>query len=183
MRWDTDKVRIDNDVSPEILVEPWHDPAPDPSSAKISLVDLTARGGRRPLDFHDSVPGPRVQATSGRADSVDPLQRLPCSPSVLEVKSQGTAGSTGQDRAEGSPDSHHTFNPGCTLGGVTELGIDSHETEGANLPGRRGRRETCIVNCAIVATSWPHRGGKRFNKPIVVDLDLPVWRGEVSKPP
>ncbi|KAJ5938890.1 hypothetical protein N7466_002024 [Penicillium verhagenii] len=39
------------------------------------------------------------------------------------------------------------------------------------------RRETCIVNAAILATSWPHRGGKRFNTPIVVDLELPVRRG------
>lgn len=35
------------------------------------------------------------------------------------------------------------------------------------------RRETCIVNSAIMATSWPHRGGKKFNSPIVVDLELP----------
>ncbi|KAF9882753.1 hypothetical protein FE257_005321 [Aspergillus nanangensis] len=37
------------------------------------------------------------------------------------------------------------------------------------------RQETCVVNAAILATSWPHRGGKRFNAPIVVDIDLPVW--------
>ncbi|EER26314.1 hypothetical protein D8B26_003325 [Coccidioides posadasii str. Silveira] len=35
------------------------------------------------------------------------------------------------------------------------------------------RHETCIVNAAIMATSWPHKGGKKFNSPIVVDLDLP----------
>ncbi|KOC17314.1 Ser/Thr protein [Aspergillus flavus AF70] len=44
------------------------------------------------------------------------------------------------------------------------------------LNDRSRRRETCIVNAAIMATSWPHRGGKRFNHPIVVDLELPVWR-------
>lgn len=37
------------------------------------------------------------------------------------------------------------------------------------------RRETCVVNAAIVATSWPHRGGKKFHAPIVVDLELPTW--------
>lgn len=41
---------------------------------------------------------------------------------------------------------------------------------------RPRRRETCIVNAAILATSWPHRGGKRFHAPIVVDLELPTWR-------
>ncbi|PLB46833.1 Ser/Thr protein phosphatase family protein, partial [Aspergillus steynii IBT 23096] len=40
---------------------------------------------------------------------------------------------------------------------------------------RPQRRETCIVNAAILATSWPHRGGKRFHAPIVVDLELPTW--------
>ncbi|RAL09942.1 metallophosphatase domain-containing protein [Aspergillus homomorphus CBS 101889] len=38
------------------------------------------------------------------------------------------------------------------------------------------RHETCIINAAVMATSWPHRGGKRFNAPIVVDLELPVWK-------
>lgn len=44
--------------------------------------------------------------------------------------------------------------------------------------GREGREETCIVNAAIVGSSWPHKAGKRFNKPIVVDVDLPVARQE-----
>lgn len=40
------------------------------------------------------------------------------------------------------------------------------------------RKESCIVNAAVVATSWPHQGGKRFNSPIIVDLELPVWQDE-----
>ena len=40
--------------------------------------------------------------------------------------------------------------------------------------GKLDRRETCIVNAAIAASSYPHTGGKKFNKPIVVDIDLPV---------
>ncbi|KAL0932902.1 calcineurin-like phosphoesterase [Colletotrichum truncatum] len=43
------------------------------------------------------------------------------------------------------------------------------------LMGRLGRQETCVVNCAIMAKSYPHVGGKTVNKPIVIDLDLPVW--------
>lgn len=42
------------------------------------------------------------------------------------------------------------------------------------------RKETCIVNAAVMATSWPHPGGKRFNAPIVVDLELPVWQGTAA---
>lgn len=37
------------------------------------------------------------------------------------------------------------------------------------------RKETCIVNAAIMASSWPYKTGKIFNAPIVVDLKLPVW--------
>ena len=39
---------------------------------------------------------------------------------------------------------------------------------------RRLRKETCIVNAAIMARSWPYTGGKAFNRPIVVDINLPV---------
>lgn len=45
------------------------------------------------------------------------------------------------------------------------------------LSGRMGRMETCVINAAIMASSWPHKtGGKKFNKPVVVDIDLPVSR-------
>jgi hypothetical protein len=41
---------------------------------------------------------------------------------------------------------------------------------------RAQRHETCIVNAAIMATNWPHQGGRKFYPgPIVVDLELPVW--------
>ncbi|KAH8888803.1 Metallo-dependent phosphatase [Thozetella sp. PMI_491] len=94
VRWDIDGAPGAANVAyAEAQVECWQDPNPDPNSAKISLVDLTARNENLALDNHG---------------------------------------------------------PMC-------------------------RRETCIVNCAVVATSWPHTGGKRFNKPIVVDLDLPIW--------
>lgn len=56
----------------------------------------------------------------------------------------------------------------------------SSRCDRAALLGRMGRRETCVVNAAITATSWPHVGGKRFHKPIVVDLNLPVWDGQES---
>jgi hypothetical protein len=38
--------------------------------------------------------------------------------------------------------------------------------------------ETCVVNCAVMSTSWPHSGGKRLRKPVVVDLELPIWDGD-----
>ena len=38
------------------------------------------------------------------------------------------------------------------------------------------RRETCIVNASIMATSWPYKGG--FNSPIIVDINLPVCESQ-----
>ncbi|KAJ0360508.1 hypothetical protein COL26b_014042 [Colletotrichum chrysophilum] len=66
------------------------------------------------------------------------------------------------------------------VGDVRGLGGDpaSVRADRTALVGRLGRRETCVVNCAIMAKSWPHVGGKTVNKPIVVDLDLPVWEEE-----
>lgn len=40
--------------------------------------------------------------------------------------------------------------------------------------GSRNRKiETCIANAAIMASNWPHKGGKKFNSPLVVCLDMP----------
>lgn len=48
------------------------------------------------------------------------------------------------------------------------LGSDVHAR-------RRLRKETCVVNAAIMAKSWPYTGGKAFNRPTIVDINLPVW--------
>ncbi|KAJ6442181.1 glycoside hydrolase [Purpureocillium lavendulum] len=58
-----------------------------------------------------------------------------------------------------------------------------HEMESslsAEARGRIGRRETCIVNAAIMKSRYPHVGGKEYYKPIVVDVDLPVWEEAAS---
>jgi hypothetical protein len=39
---------------------------------------------------------------------------------------------------------------------------------------REGRVETCMVNAAFMASNFPHKAGKRFHKPVVIDMDLPV---------
>lgn len=48
--------------------------------------------------------------------------------------------------------------------------------------GRMGRQETCVINAAIMASSWPHKssGDTKYNKPIVVDLQLPAWNNEAT---
>ncbi|KAL8677641.1 MAG: hypothetical protein Q9186_005947 [Xanthomendoza sp. 1 TL-2023] len=49
------------------------------------------------------------------------------------------------------------------------------------LAGPPGRKETCIINAAMMATSWPHKAvnGNKYNKATVVDIDLPT--GDTSR--
>ncbi|KAI9679871.1 MAG: hypothetical protein M1817_004885 [Caeruleum heppii] len=58
-------------------------------------------------------------------------------------------------------------------------GVLSHDDKSSD--DKVGVRETCVVNAAITASSWSHKakGGKKVNKPIVVDLDLPTWQDSV----
>lgn len=129
----------------ELGVEHWQDPGAGAGNNKISLVDLTSRGGRKPLDNDGS-----------------PLRHgLP-------------ADQLGQEGA-----CQHTANTATALPGFGTRGVGgppdvSTRCDRRALCCRMGRRETCVVNCAIAATNWPHTGGKKFNKPIVVDLDLPI---------
>ena len=66
--------------------------------------------------------------------------------------------------------------------GIDDVPSASRRGDFAALCGRMGRKETCIINAAIMASSWPHKGsgGKKYNKPIVVDIDLPVWADSAS---
>ncbi|KAH8756666.1 calcineurin-like phosphoesterase [Diaporthe sp. PMI_573] len=131
----------------ELGVERWEDPSAGPNNNKMSLVDLTSRGGRRPLDNDGSAVGHGGSASQG----------------------QGQGGA-----CEHFADETATALPGFGTRGVGGNPDVSVRCDREALCGRMGRRETCVINCAIAATNWPHRGGKKFNKPIVVDLDLPI---------
>ncbi|KAJ2893294.1 calcineurin-like phosphoesterase [Zalerion maritima] len=67
--------------------------------------------------------------------------------------------------------------PPATLQGTRGMGGDpsSPSADQLALAGRLNRKETCVVNAAIKSNSF--HGGTSFNlnKPIVVDIDLPVW--------
>ncbi|KAJ6782992.1 hypothetical protein PWT90_10897 [Aphanocladium album] len=58
----------------------------------------------------------------------------------------------------------------------------SGDADAAVAPGWHGRKETCVVNAAILKSKFPHAGGKTFHKPIVVDLDLPVVMDDEGEP-
>lgn len=49
-------------------------------------------------------------------------------------------------------------------------------SNGDAFQGRLRRKETCVVNAAIMASSWSQHTwrGKSYNKPIAVDIDLPL---------
>lgn len=130
----------------ELGVERWEDPGAGPNNNKMSLVDLTSRGGRHPLDNDGSTVG-----------------------QTMSAQSEGQGGA-----CEHFDDVTATALPGFGTRGVGGNPDVSVRCDREALCGRMGRRETCVVNCAIAATNWPHRGGKRFNKPIVVDFDLPI---------
>ncbi|TVY71271.1 putative rhamnogalacturonate lyase C [Lachnellula suecica] len=131
----------------EASVERWEDPGR--GNKKMSLVDLSSRGRR----------GINNDGSRGHGENI-PLSE-----------------STGTSAANITEDSSAV--PAETLAAAIrgQGGIPpSKRCDNEALSGRLGRRETCIINAAIMASSWPHgSGGKKFNKPIIVDIDLPTW--------
>ncbi|KAK1998323.1 calcineurin-like phosphoesterase [Colletotrichum falcatum] len=152
VRWD---LECGNVAFKEEGVEGWDDPGQ--GNSKQSLIDLTAKGGK-PLRNDGSHPGDDDRSPGDARETAVPGQ--PSSSSSSSSVPDSTSESTAQ--------------PGL---GTRGLGGDptSPRSDIAALAGRLGRRETCVVNCAIMAKSYPHVGGKTVNKPVVVDLDLPVW--------
>ncbi|KAG9239269.1 Metallo-dependent phosphatase-like protein [Amylocarpus encephaloides] len=183
--WD---LGVSNAKYKESSIERWRDPGAQ--NKKMSLMNLSARGGyplrndglvgdwatvdkekgvvsreasemqpQSPFDF------PILEPSSSKRSSRSPKRR-----SIVEA---GLSRVTANLLAV-SPDPP----PLATLG---QGGIPpSKRCDLVALSGRMGRVETCVINAAIMASSWPHStGGKKYNKPIVVDIDLPVWENDV----
>jgi predicted phosphohydrolase len=72
------------------------------------------------------------------------------------------------------PPTPHSSSTRCSVTRGHGGDISSGRCDVEALSGREGRAETCIVNAAILGSSYPHPAGKRFNQPIVVDLEMPV---------
>ena len=120
---------------------------PPPGSKKQALIDLT---GRRETKLDNE----------GFSASLDPSPLHLTQASISSTRLDGSVEGICSKAPALSACSHE-------VGDGDDDRVDGH-------PGQTLRRETCIVNAAILATSWPHRGGKRFNTPIVVDIELPV---------
>lgn len=159
MMWD---LSCRNVAYQEESVVRWEDPGQ--GNNKTCLVDLTgkkapslANDGSHPGRYGTSIRGSDVTKVSHSNESAT-------SPYVF---------------GSGPMDSHASH-------GTVGLGGDaaSPRSDQAALFGRMGRRETCVVNAAIMKSRHPHIGGKQFNKPIVVDIDLPVWEqdGHINDP-
>ena len=150
----------------DFFAERWDDPSPDTTSAKLSLVDLTSSSKNYHHDGRRWYPN-----TSHNPSTASPTQGstydIPLPPAqhnnILE---------TGCRLGPSTDDPSSARRTGCF--GTGDL--ESEPGPASAIVLGNDRRQTCVVNSAIVATTWPHLGGKRFNKPIVVDLDLPVWK-------
>ncbi|TAQ89101.1 hypothetical protein B7494_g2592 [Chlorociboria aeruginascens] len=162
--WDLDDSKI---KYKEKTIQRWEDPGF--GNKKLSLVDLTAKG-KAPL-----------QNDGGVGDTTCPEKPLLATISDMIInepdsaKFKGTA-KTGILEVTTKLLAVPTESlPPATRGQGSALPL-SQRCDLEALSGRFGRKETCVVNAAIMASSWPHgQGGKKFNKPVVVDIDLPVW--------
>jgi hypothetical protein len=130
---------------------------PSVGSRKQSLIDLTGNRDQRLDNEGFSHPHYRHEMT---------VKSLTMSSVLLGVGSDSPA----TVPEEASPQRPNSPSDQPCLSAPIHLDFD-HDLQTL-------RRESCIVNAAVVATSWPHRGGKRFNAPIVVNLDLPVWQAD-----
>ncbi|KAF5721771.1 hypothetical protein FGLOB1_19 [Fusarium globosum] len=154
VRWD---LSCRNVAYQEESVERWQDPGE--GNNKTCLIDLT--GKKAPSLANDGSHPGRYGSSMREPDVTDVRHFVDLSESSPYALGSGPA------------DIHASH-------GTIGLGGDpaSPRSDQAALAGRMGRRETCVVNAAIMKSRYPHIGGKQFNKPIVVDLDLPIWEDE-----
>lgn len=150
----------------ELLSGYWIDPGLD--NRKQSLIDLTHKSaaplvnggswGNEDLDADSALLMPGANAKTSWA-----FQNQPTSSSHMPVP-------------EAPVYSHHDgAHPAVWgQGGTQQPGRCDVEA----LKGRMKRQETCIINAAIMSSTWPYKSHqtRKYNKPIVVDIDLPVWQ-------
>jgi hypothetical protein len=167
--WGCKRIRWDLTCSDSVYGESENihkAPPPPPSGSKKQyLVDLSGRKGPK-IDYDGS------SAAAHRPPSLHPEEPL--------EEETGAGVSLPNTEGPSTRTQLHDQARVTAIAPVTQThGRDNCERGGRGdtvaLSGRLGRRETCMVNACIMANSWPHQGGKRFNAPIVVDLDFPVW--------
>ncbi|KAL8852083.1 MAG: hypothetical protein Q9221_003013 [Calogaya cf. arnoldii] len=173
----------------------WVDPGAD--NKKQCLVDLSSRATQPPQSTNvvEEEPSPPQSATSGTENSKSPPVKC------WAWKSENSLLQPEQHFSPIGEEIHSDIHPDKTTvldvgsGGTlrSSLSLDEKQqpvvidwqngistaarSDKEALERHLGRRETCVVNAAMMATSWPHKAvhGNKYNKPLVVDLDLPTW--------
>lgn len=148
----------------------WEDPGA--GNNKMSLVDLTGKTSKMPALANDgSHPGrPSYEDDQQTVDTTSASAEAFSEISAQQGSSVAAQGKNGRDSSIGDNSISNEHVVG--YGGDQESDGCDYEA----LAGRTGRKETCVVNAAIMKGSYPHTEGKLFSKPIVVDLLLPVWQ-------
>jgi hypothetical protein len=138
-------------------VQTWQDPGE--GNEKVSLIDLTGRGEMRLAND-----GSRGDELSNVQELIDDSREMNAEDSTVEGLDSEVV---------------HAAPSASTIRGYGGS-PPSFRSDLEALSGRLGRKQTCVVNAAILANSWPQRGhgGKRYNKPIVVDIDLPIMEDQ-----
>lgn len=157
--WD---IETPNTRYKEALIEHWTDPSID--TKKQSLIDLSAKSSI-PLENTGSWGDEEIPSVS-----IEVLAKDLDSTSLRRWRSKERPAFTLQTLDDGLRSSYYE--------GIHGHGVitPSRRCDMEALAGRMGRKETCIINAAIMASSWPCKSNsqQRYNKPIVVDIDLPV---------
>lgn len=186
IKWD---LAMSNIKYKETSIQEWTDPGKD--SKKMSLIDLTAKGGM-PL-ANDGSHGSRTYDMADTGDyfgavNVKPVENGKAQPSAVSFLRSDAVGALSTGSEDGRPSIRKGLSQVANSLLAVPTGSLTPETLGQGgmppsqrcdleaLSGRLGRKETCVINAAIMASSWPYKstGGKKFNNPIVVDIDLPV---------
>lgn len=154
----------------------WTDPGA--GNNKMSLVNVTGKGGN-PLQNNGAF-GTHPHVNDVAFSSI--LQEQAMSLGIIEDDEAGPPSEvlTLLSSSSDSPASRHVrdgredvvrqpMQVSVPRKNLSRL----HHRNTAALHGRTGRAETLFVNAAIMAKSYGN-GPKRSNKPIVVDLELPV---------
>ncbi|OAP58057.1 hypothetical protein AYL99_07147 [Fonsecaea erecta] len=164
----------------EQSVRRWADP--EPGSKKQFTVDLSSRvkslalrndgsiGNLIPPKQLSRIRGVEVDGTVDDA-STDQQDRSTTFPDVPSPPPPPFPDFEKAERPISTIDSPSIRHLGTRSQGGPASSLRSDQEA---LSGREGRAETCVVNAAYMGSNWPHKGGKKFHKPIVIDLDLPV---------
>ena len=115
-----------------------------------------------------------TRKTATKLDNGGPHDGMYAQPyATPDVSSKAKSSATAQEYASTSHRASNsvTFQGGADLSFARYSACDDKDMMGVRYSA--GRSETCVVNAAVLATSYGVKP-KRFNKPVVVDVDLPV---------